>query len=84
MHVAFVQLLDRLNGVDAWLIFGTRLESRGEHTTMGAVAVMYGDKGYLFHKSSSVAKKIEAWISADHNIAFAQLCTQKTTCTTST
>ena len=26
------------------------------YTTMGKVAVMYGDKGYLFHKGSNVAK----------------------------
>ena len=26
------------------------LVSQGERTTMGRAAVMYGDKGYLFHK----------------------------------
>ena len=34
----------------------------GEHTTMGGVIVLYGDKGCMFHKSSNVAKNIDAWI----------------------
>ena len=37
------------------------LLSVGEYTTMGGVTVLYGDKGYLFHKGSNVAKKIDAW-----------------------
>ena len=37
----------------------------GEYTTMGGVAVMYGDNGYLFHKGSNVTKKIEAWIQTE-------------------
>ena len=42
-----------------------QLLSVGEHTTMGGVAVMYGDKGYLFHKGSNVPKKFEAWIQKE-------------------
>ena len=38
------------------------LLSVGEYTTMGGVTVLYGDKGYMFHKGSNVAKKIDAWI----------------------
>ena len=37
------------------------LLSVGEYTTMGGVTVLYGDKGYMFHKGSNVAKKIDAW-----------------------
>ena len=29
----------------------------GEYTTKGGVTVLDGDKGYMFHKSSNVAKK---------------------------
>ena len=29
---------------------------------MGGVTVLYGDKGYMFHKGSNVAKKIDALI----------------------
>ena len=32
--------------------------SVGEYTTMGGVSVLYGDKGYMFHKGSNVAKKL--------------------------
>ena len=37
----------------------------GEYTTMGGVTVLYGDKGYMFHKGSSVAKKVDAWIQKE-------------------
>ena len=33
------------------------LLSVGEYTTTGGVTVLYGDKGYMFHKGSNVAKK---------------------------
>ena len=39
------------------------LLSVGECTTMGGVTV-YGDKGYMFHRGSNVAKKIDAWTDA--------------------
>ena len=32
---------------------------------MGGVPVLFGDKGYMFHKSSKVAKKIDAWIQKE-------------------
>ena len=32
---------------------------------MGGVTVLYGDKGYMFHKGSNVAKKIDAWIQKE-------------------
>ena len=39
--------------------------SVGEYTTMGGVTVLYFDKGYMFHKGSNVAKKIDAWIQKE-------------------
>ena len=41
------------------------LLSVGEYTTMGGVTVLYGDKGYMFHKGSNIAKKIDAWIQKE-------------------
>ena len=41
------------------------LLSVGEHTTMGGVTVLYGDKGYTFHKGSNVAKKVDAWVQKE-------------------
>ena len=38
------------------------LLSVGEDTTMGGVTVLYGDKGYMFHKGSNVAKKMHSFI----------------------
>ena len=32
------------------------LLSVGEHTTKGGVTVLYGDKGYMFHKGSNVGE----------------------------
>ena len=32
---------------------------------MGGVTVLYGNKGYMFHKCSNVAKKIDAWIQKE-------------------
>ena len=39
--------------------------SVGEYTTMGGITVLYGDKCYMFHKGSNVAKKIDAWIQKE-------------------
>ena len=47
----------RIRGVQALMC--KPLLSVGECTTMGGVAVLYGDKGYMFHKGSHVAKKID-------------------------
>ena len=41
------------------------LLSVGEYTTKGGVTVLYGDKGYMFHKGSNVAKKIDAWVQKE-------------------
>ena len=41
------------------------LLSVGEYTTMGGATLLYGDKGYMFHKGSNVAKKIDAWIQKE-------------------
>ena len=41
------------------------LLSVGEYTTVGGVIVLCGDKGYMFHKGSNVAKKIDAWIQKE-------------------
>ena len=37
----------------------------GEYTTMGGVTVFHGDKGYMFHSGSNVAKNIDAWIQTE-------------------
>ena len=41
------------------------LLSVGDYTTMGGVTVFHGDKGYMFHIGSNVAKKIDAWIQKE-------------------
>ena len=41
------------------------LLSVGEYTTMGGVTVLHGDKGYMFHKGSNVAKNIDSWIQKE-------------------
>ena len=53
----------RVRGVQAPLC--KPLLSVGEYTTMGGVTVLYGDKGYVFHKGSNVAMKIDAWIQKE-------------------
>ena len=32
---------------------------------MAGVTVLYGDKGYMFHKGPDVAKNIDAWIQKE-------------------
>ena len=56
------------------------LLSVGEYTTMGGVTILYGDRGYMFHKGSNVAKKIDAWVQKEMRDSR----TKRTTCTTST
>ena len=51
------------------------LLSVGECTTMGGATVMYGDKGYMFSKDSSVAKKIDGWIQEELERTQYQGCT---------
>ena len=41
------------------------LLSVGEYTTMGGVTVLYGDKGYMFHNGSNVAKKFDTWVQKE-------------------
>ena len=53
----------RVRGVQALVC--KPLLSVGEYTAMGGVTVFYGDKGYMFHKGSNVAKKIDAWIQKE-------------------
>ena len=53
----------RVRGVQALVC--KPLLSVGEYTTTGGVTVLYGDKGYMFHKGSNVAKKIDAWIQKE-------------------
>ena len=53
----------RVRGVQAPVC--TPLLSVGEYTTMGGFTVLYGDKGYMFHKGSNVAKKIDVWIQKE-------------------
>ena len=42
---------------------------------MGAVTVLCGDKGYMFHKGSNVAKKIDAWIQKELRDSHYRECT---------
>ena len=51
------------------------LLSFGEYTTTGGVIVLYGDKGYMFHRRSNVAKKIDAWIQKDVRDSQYHVCT---------
>ena len=53
----------RIRGVQAPVC--KPLLSVGEYTTTGGVTVLYGDKGYMFHKGSSVAKTNDAWIQKE-------------------
>ena len=39
--------------------------SVGEYATMGGVSILYGHKGYMFHKGSNIAKKIDAWVQSE-------------------
>ena len=41
------------------------LLSVGEYTTKGGVTVLYGDKGFMFHKGSNVAKKMDALVQKE-------------------
>ena len=61
---AIGEINPRFRGVQALVC--KQLLSVGEHTTMGGVAVMYGDKGYLYPQGPrNVAKKFEAWIQKE-------------------
>ena len=51
------------------------LLSVGEYTTKGGVTVLYGNKGYMFHEGSTVAKKIDAWIQKELRDSQYQGCT---------
>ena len=53
----------RIRGVQAPVC--KPLLSVGEYTTKGGVTVLYGDKGYMFHKGSNVAKKMDAWVQKE-------------------
>ena len=53
----------RIRGVQAPVC--KPLLSVGEYTTKGGVTVLYGNKGYTFHKGSTVAKKIDAWVQKE-------------------
>ena len=53
----------RVRGVQASVC--KPLLSVGEYTTTGGVTVLYGDKDYMFHIGSNVAKKIDAWIQKE-------------------
>ena len=37
--------------------------------------MLYGDKGYMFHKGSNVAKKIDAWIQKESRDSQYRGCT---------
>ena len=51
------------------------LLSVGEYTTKGGVTVLYGNKGYMFHKGPNVAKKIDAWVQKELRDSQHQGCT---------
>ena len=63
----------RVRGVQAQVC--KPLLSVGEYTTMGGVTVLYGDKGYMFHKGSNVPKKIDAWIQKEVRDSQYYVCT---------
>ena len=44
---------------------------------MGGVTVLYGDKCYLFHNGSNVAKNIDAWIQKEMRDSQYQGCVQR-------
>ena len=76
----------KIRGVEALVC--KPLLSVGEYTTKGGVTVLYADKGYMFHKGSNVAKKMDAWVQKDverFSIPTLYSCVRrKTTCTTFT
>ena len=49
--------------------------SVGAYTAMGGVTVLLGDKGYMFHKGSNVAKNIDAWIQKEMRDSQYYCCT---------
>ena len=53
----------RIRGVQAPVY--KPLLSVGEYMTKGGSTVLYGDKGYMFHKGSNVAKKIDVWVQKE-------------------
>ena len=62
---------------DDW---GSNLRVRGVQAPvciplLGGVMVLYGDKGYMFHKSSNVAKRIDAWIQKELRVSQYRGCT---------
>ena len=36
--------------------------------------MFYGDKGYMIHKGSNVAEKIDAWVQKELNLSIPRLC----------
>ena len=75
--VTIGDLFSKIRGVQAPVC--KLLMSVGEYTTKGGVTVLYGDKGYMFHKGSNVAKKIDAWVQK-----WLRDSRYRGTCTTST
>ena len=63
----------RIRGVQAPVC--KPLLSVGEYTTMGGATVLYGDKGYMFHKGSNAAKKIDAWVQKESRDSQYRGCT---------
>ena len=63
----------RIRGVQAPVC--KPLLSVGEYTTKGGVTVLYGDKYYMFHKGSNVAKTIDAWIQKELRDSSCRGCT---------
>ena len=51
------------------------LLSVGEYTTKGGVTVLYGNKRYMFHKGSNVAKKMDAWVQKEMRDFQYRVCT---------
>ena len=50
---------DRISEVQAQVC--KPLLSFEKYTTKGGATVLYGDKGYIFHKGPTVTEKIDAW-----------------------
>ena len=65
----------RVRGVQALVC--KPLLSVGDYATMDGVTVLYGDKCYLFHNGSNVAKEMSAWIQKEMRDSQYQGCVQR-------
>ena len=57
-HVEVATIGDPIRVRSVQALICEPLLSVGEHTTTDGVIVLHGDKGYMFHKGSNIAKKL--------------------------